>query len=232
MVSIHHIFGTTLSLSRRTERLPLWRSRTGSSNDSRWKIAFKWERIFYILWERVKRCKAFDILNTVVLFLFQYERVYKPCMTNAQSGYNGLFSSWFSENWSLFSQRGLDLEEFIVDVIIPALLSFWIKEFVDFGFQVSIRNLEFVGDQIYVRFGCQVFSFISFHFNVSILLIVHTWNSSPFEVISSGCNGLVPFQQLLEGPMEVLLCEHVNDLRHSLFYLLNCLTTTASELRE
>ena len=27
----------------------------------------------------------------------------------------------------------------------------------------------------------------------------------PFEVISSGCNALVPFQQLLEGPMEVLL---------------------------
>ena len=59
----------------------------------------------------------------------------------------------------------------------------------------------------------------------------------PFEVISSGCNALVvPFQQLLEGPMEVLLCERVNDLRHSLFHLLNCLITTASkfflELRE
>ena len=55
----------------------------------------------------------------------------------------------------------------------------------------------------------------------------------PFEVISSGYIALVvPFQQLLEGPMEVLLCECVNDLRHSLFYLLNCLITTASELRE
>ena len=32
--------------------------------------------------------------------------------------------------------------------------------------------------------------------------------------------------------MEVLLCERVNDLRHSLFYLLKCLITTASELRE
>ena len=30
---------------------------------------------------------------------------------------------------------------------------------------------------------------------------------------------------LLEGPMEVLLCEHVNDLRHSLFHLLNSLIT-------
>ena len=31
--------------------------------------------------------------------------------------------------------------------------------------------------------------------------------------------------------MEVLLCERVNDLRHSLFHLLNCRITTASELR-
>ncbi len=59
----------------------------------------------------------------------------------------------------------------------------------------------------------------------------------PFEVISPGCNALVvPFQQLLEGPMDVLLCEHVNDLHRSLFHLLNCLITTASkfflELRE
>ena len=42
----------------------------------------------------------------------------------------------------------------------------------------------------------------------------------PFEVISSGCNALVVlFQQLLEGPMEVLLCERVNNLLHSLFHL-------------
>ena len=51
----------------------------------------------------------------------------------------------------------------------------------------------------------------------------------PFEVIFSGCNALVvPFQQLLEGPMEVFLCERVNDLRHNLFQLHNCLITTAS----
>ena len=54
----------------------------------------------------------------------------------------------------------------------------------------------------------------------------------PFEVMSSGCNALVPFQKLLEGPMEVLLCERVNNLHHSLFYLLNCLITTVSGLRE
>ena len=32
--------------------------------------------------------------------------------------------------------------------------------------------------------------------------------------------------------MEVLLCVRFNDLRHSLFHLLNCLITTAFELRE
>ena len=37
---------------------------------------------------------------------------------------------------------------------------------------------------------------------------------------------------ILEDTMEVLLCERVNDLRHSLFHLLNCLITTACELRE
>ena len=51
--------------------------------------------------------------------------------------------------------------------------------------------------------------------------------------MSSGCNALVvPFQQLLQGPIEVLLCECVNDLRHRHFHLLNSLITTASELRE
>ena len=40
----------------------------------------------------------------------------------------------------------------------------------------------------------------------------------PFKVIFYGGNALVvPLQQLLEGPIEVLLCERVNDLRHSLF---------------
>ena len=66
----------------------------------------------------------------------------------------------------------------------------------------------------------------------ALLLIVHIWNTPvSFEVTSSGCNAFVlPFQQLLEGPMEVLLCEYV-DLRHSLFHLINYLIATASELR-
>ena len=55
---------------------------------------------------------------------------------------------------------------------------------------------------------------------------------APFEVISSSCNALVAFQKLLEGPIEVLLCECVNDFRHSFLHLLDCLITTASELRE
>ena len=54
----------------------------------------------------------------------------------------------------------------------------------------------------------------------------------PFKVNSSDCNALVvSFQQLLEGSMEFPLCEHVNDLHHSLFHL-NCLITTACELWE
>ena len=73
-----------------------------------------------------------------LLFLFQYERVSKSCMTNVQSKYYDLFSSWFSESWSSFYQSGLDIEVFIVGVIIPALLPFCVKECIDFGFQVSI----------------------------------------------------------------------------------------------
>ena len=51
-------------------------------------------------------------------------------------------------------------------------------------------------------------------------------------IVGNGSNALAPFQQLLEGPMEVLLCDRVNGLRHSLFHLLNCLITTAHELKK
>ena len=40
------------------------------------------------------------------------------------------------------------------------------------------------------------------------------------------------YNNFWKAPMEVLLCERVNHLRHSLFHLLNYLITTASELRE
>ena len=66
-----------------------------------------------------------------------------------------------------------------------------------------------------------------------LLLIVHTWISSPLRSNLLRLQFIVVlFQQLLEGPMKILLCERVNDLRHSLFHLLNSLITTASELRE
>ena len=42
----------------------------------------------------------------------------------------------------------LDREKFIADVIIPALLPFLAKGFMDLGFQVSIWNPEIVGGQI------------------------------------------------------------------------------------
>ena len=72
--------------------------------------------------------------------------------------------------------------------------------------------------------------FLDLFFVWPLLLIVHTGNSSPFRsnLLRQQCI-VVPFQQLLKGPMEVNLCERVNDFRHSLFHLFNCLITTASE---
>ena len=61
-------------------------------------------------------------------------------------------------------------------------------------------------------------SFQTFFFVWALLLIVHTWNFSPLRS-NLGCNALVvSFKQLLEDLMEVLLCECVNDLRHSRFH--------------
>ena len=79
---------------------------------------------------------------------------------------------------------------------------------------------------IYIRGSLNKFPDFFFRMGTFIETLV------PFKVISSGCNALVTFQRLLEGPMEVLLCDRVNDLRHSIFHLLSCLITTASELRE
>ena len=75
-------------------------------------------------------------------FLFQYERVSQPWMTNAQSEYNDLFSYRCSKSWSTFSQSGLNLEEFIMDVHVSSLLSFFVKEFTDYRFQIGIWNGE------------------------------------------------------------------------------------------
>ena len=67
----------------------------------------------------------------------------------------------------------------------------------------------------------------------ALLLTAHTWNSSPLRsnllrLQSTCCT--VP--RTSGRPLEVLLCECVKDLPHSLFHLLNCPITTASELRE
>ena len=65
--------------------------------------------------------------------------------------------SWVVMTCSLFDflkaglhspKSELGLEGFIVGVIIPALLAFSLKEFIDFGFQVSVWNPEFVRGQI------------------------------------------------------------------------------------
>ena len=74
-------------------------------------------------------------------FLFQYERVNKPGMTNAQSGYNDLFYSWFSKSWSPFSQGRLNLEAFIVDVIVSLPLHFVWRNLLIVGFK-SVYGME------------------------------------------------------------------------------------------
>ena len=66
----------------------------------------------------------------------------------------------------------------------------------------------------------------------ALLLIVNTWNSSllrsnHLQLQCTCCT--IPTTS--ERPPGIVLCEHVNDLRHSLFHL-NCLIMTASELRE
>ena len=71
----------------------------------------------------------------------------ETCVANPQSRYNDLFLSWFSQAWSPFSQSGLNLEVFVVNVVIPALLPFCKKEFIDLGFQVSLRNDDIVKAQ-------------------------------------------------------------------------------------
>ena len=64
----------------------------------------------------------------------------ETCVANPQLRYNDLFLTWLSEGWSLFSQSGLYLEEFVVNIVMPVLLPFCKKEFIDLGSQVSIWN--------------------------------------------------------------------------------------------
>ena len=54
-----------------------------------------------------------------------------------------------------------------MDVIILVLLPFSLKEFIDFGFQVSIWNLEFARGQILDWFVYQICSFNSSLSNVA-----------------------------------------------------------------
>ena len=78
---------------------------------------------------------------TTTWFLFQHESVSKPCMTNPHLRYNNLFSSRCSKGWSPFSQGGLNLEEFIIDVHVPSLLPFFVKEFTEksvYGMEIAL----------------------------------------------------------------------------------------------
>ena len=67
----------------------------------------------------------------------------------------------------------------------------------------------------------------------ALSLIVHTWNSGPLQSNLLWLQCVCCTITTTSGrPMEVLLCECVNDLCHSHFHLLNCLITTACDLRE
>ena len=68
----------------------------------------KWQKGCNVIWN----CRP---NHNWIWFLFQYERVSKTCMTNAQSRYNGLLSSWFSKSWSSFSQDGLTCQTTCTD---------------------------------------------------------------------------------------------------------------------
>ena len=78
------------------------------------------------------------------LFLLEDERVGESCMIYMQSGYNDLFHSC----WSPFSQSGIDLEELIINAIIPALLPFCNKEPIYLWFQVSIWDAGIVRSKV------------------------------------------------------------------------------------
>ena len=66
----------------------------------------------------------------------------------------------------------------------------------------------------------------------ALFLIVHTWNSSPLRSNPLRLQCTCCTVPTTSGRLIEVLCEPINDLRHSLFHLLNCLITTASELRE
>ena len=130
------------------------------------------------------------------------------------------------------------------------LVSFWLglelfKSLRNQNSQMSVCAIIVTEPSLFIEANCIyiiiiiiIIKFYRLYGFLWLFLTIHPFHSSllnivPFEVISSGCNGfVVPFQQLLEGPMEVILCERVNDLSHNLFHLLNCLIITASVLKE
>ena len=81
---------------------------------------------------------------------------------------NAKFESWFP-----FSQSGLDLEEFIVEVIILVLLSFCVKEFIDFRFQISIWNPDLTAESV-LLFPLTPICFGILHLRISLLFHIES----------------------------------------------------------
>ena len=83
-----------------------------------------------------------------LLFLLEYKRVCKSAVTNTQSRYCYLVFSRFSEGWAPFSQKGFNLEQFIIGISIPALLPFFMEEIIYFRFQIGVWDVVLVGGQV------------------------------------------------------------------------------------
>ena len=82
-------------------------------------------------------------------------------------------------------------------------------------------------------YAVHTISFLTF-FVWALLLIVRTWNSSPLRsnlprLQCTCCTVPTTTSGRLHG---ILLCDRVNNLGHTFYHLLNCLITTAYELRE
>ena len=76
-----------------------------------------------------------------------------------------------------------------MDIIIQALLPFCVKEFIDFGFQVSIYNPEFVGVRSKADLAAE--SALSFPLTLMWLGIKHIIISLLFDIESSQLNSLI-----------------------------------------
>ena len=115
-------------------------------------------------------------------------------------------------------KKVIEIETFNVDFISQKIHLYGLFGFSAFLIYIYIYII-YIYIYIYIRGSLNKFP--DFFRMGTFIDSRHTKTLVPFEVISSGFNaGVILFQQLLEHSMQVLLCELVNDLHHSLF---NCI---------